>query len=53
MNGTPVHTMINPDIRGDQPHLTGTCLTVADVVLMHMRLGQSLEEIAGKVKGVG
>jgi uncharacterized protein (DUF433 family) len=36
------------DIRGGRPRLAGTRITVADLVLMHLRLGQSLEEIAGK-----
>lgn len=35
------------DIRGGKPRLAGTRITVADVVLMHLRLGQSIEEIAG------
>jgi uncharacterized protein (DUF433 family) len=39
---------INSEVRGGKAHLTGTRITVADIVLMHLRLGQSLEEIAGK-----
>ena len=42
------HIEINPEIRGGEPHLKGTRMTVADIVLVHLRLGQSLEEIAGK-----
>ncbi len=42
------HIVINPDVRGGKPHIAGTRIAVADVVLMHLRLGQSLEEIAGK-----
>ncbi|SRR5712691_1198485 len=42
------HIEINPGIRGGKPHLKGTRMAVADVILMHLRLGQSLEEIAGK-----
>lgn len=38
----------DPAIRGGKPSLTGTRITVADIVLMHLRPGQSLEEIAGK-----
>jgi uncharacterized protein (DUF433 family) len=38
----------NSEIRGGKPHLAGTRITVADIVLMHLRLAQSLEEIAGK-----
>ena len=39
---------ITPDVRGGKPRLADTRITVADIVLMHLRLGQSLEEIAGK-----
>ena len=39
---------IKPDVRGGKPHLADTRITVADIILMHLRLGQSLEEIAGK-----
>jgi len=42
------HIQVLPDVRGGKPHITGTRIAVADVVLMHLRLGQSLEEIAGK-----
>ena len=42
------HIEIIPDVRGGRPHITGTRITVADIVIMHLRLGQSLEEIAGK-----
>jgi len=37
-----------PDIRGGRPRIANTRLTVADITLMYLRLGQSLEEIAGK-----
>jgi uncharacterized protein (DUF433 family) len=37
-----------PDIRGGRPRVADTRLTVADVALMYLRLGQSLEVIAGK-----
>ena len=42
------HIAVDPEIRGGRPHLAGTRLSVADVLLMHLRLGQTLEEIAGK-----
>jgi uncharacterized protein (DUF433 family) len=42
------HIEIAPGVRGGKPHLVGTRITVADIVLMHLRLGQSLEEIAAK-----
>lgn len=35
-------------IRGGQPRIADTRITVADVVLMYLHLGRSLEEIAGK-----
>jgi uncharacterized protein (DUF433 family) len=38
----------SPDVRGGRPRIADTRLTVADVVVMYLRLGQSLEEIAGK-----
>lgn len=42
------HIELTPDVRGGRPRITGTRLTVADVVMLHLRLGKSLEEIAGK-----
>ena len=36
-----------PGTRGGKPRISGTRITVADVVLMHRRLGRALEEIAG------
>ena len=36
----------SPDVRGGRPRIADTRLTVADVVVMYLRLGQSLEEIA-------
>ena len=42
------HIKIIPDVRGGRPHIVGTRITVTDIVIMHLRLGQSLEEIAGK-----
>ena len=42
------HIEITPGVRGGKPHIVNTRITVADIVLMHLRLGQSLEEIAGK-----
>jgi len=42
------HIEITSDVRGGRPRIAGTRITVADVVIMHLRLSQSLEEIAGK-----
>lgn len=37
-----------PETRGGKPRIAGTRITIEDIVLMHLRLGQSLIEIAGK-----
>lgn len=42
------HIEIMPNVRGGRPRIAGTRITVADISIMHLRLGQSLEEIAGK-----
>jgi uncharacterized protein (DUF433 family) len=42
------HIVADPSTRGGRPRLANSRITVADVVLMHLRLGQSLEELAGK-----
>ena len=42
------HIEITPDVRGGRPRVADTRIAVADIVLMHLRLGQSLEEIAGR-----
>ena len=42
------HITSSPQIRRGKPVVTGTRMTVADVVLMHLRLGLTLPEIAGK-----
>ncbi len=42
------HIEIGRETRGGEPRIKDTRMTVADVVLMHLRLGQSLEEIAGR-----
>jgi uncharacterized protein (DUF433 family) len=39
---------VNPEIRSGKPCVVGTRITVADVAMMYLRMGQSLEEIAGK-----
>lgn len=40
------HIEKNKGIRGGKPCLTGTRISVSDVVIWHLRMGQSLEEIA-------
>ncbi len=34
------------DVRGGKLRIAGTRISVADIVIMHLRLGQSFEEIA-------
>ncbi len=41
------HIEVDAGIRGGKPCIIGTRITVSDVTLMHLRLGQSLEQIAG------
>ena len=41
------HIVASPGIRSGKPRLDSTRITVADVATMHLRMGQSLEEIAG------
>jgi uncharacterized protein (DUF433 family) len=40
------HIEITPDVRGGKPRIVGRRITVADVVIMYLRLGQPLETIA-------
>ena len=42
------HIEMTPGIRSGKPRITGTRITVADVAIMYLRMGHSLEEIAGK-----
>jgi len=42
------HIERNPAIRNGQPHLFGSRISVSDLVIMHLKLGMSLLEIAGK-----
>ncbi|MBI3943379.1 MAG: DUF433 domain-containing protein [Chloroflexi bacterium] len=42
------HIEMTPGFRAGKPRIANTRITVADVVIMHLRLGQSLPEIAGK-----
>jgi len=36
----------NKNIRSGKPHIVDTRITVSDIVTWHLRLGQSLEEVA-------
>ena len=42
------HIEIDPAVRGGRPRIAGTRITVADIAIMHLRMGLSLEEIAAK-----
>jgi uncharacterized protein (DUF433 family) len=42
------HLESSAEVRGGQPRIVGTRITVSDIVIMHLRLGQAVEEIAGK-----
>ena len=42
------HIEVTDGLRGNKPHLSGTRITVSDVVIWHLRLGRSLEEIAAR-----
>src|SRR5437773_9464156 len=41
------HIEATTGTRGGKPRIAGTRITVADIVLMHRRMGRALEEIAG------
>jgi uncharacterized protein (DUF433 family) len=36
----------NKNIRNGKPHIVDTRITVSDIVTWHLRMGQSLEEVA-------
>ncbi|MGH9939896.1 MAG: DUF433 domain-containing protein, partial [Blastocatellia bacterium] len=38
------YVVSNPDIKGGRPAIAGTRVSIADLVIMHLRMGQSLEE---------
>ncbi len=42
------HIEITPGVRSGKPRIAGRRITVADVAIMYLRMGQSLEEIAEK-----
>ncbi|MDJ0662049.1 MAG: DUF433 domain-containing protein [Crocosphaera sp.] len=41
---------ITPDTRNGRPHVIGSRITVAEIAIMYLKIGQSLELIAGKYK---
>jgi uncharacterized protein (DUF433 family) len=40
------HIEITPGIRGGKPRLAGTRISVSDIVIMHLKMGMSIDEIA-------
>lgn len=42
------HLEFDPAVCGGRPRIVGTRITVADVVLLHLRLGHAVEQIAAK-----
>lgn len=42
------HIEIASTVRNGRPHIAGTRISVADIALMHLRLNQTLPEIAGR-----
>ena len=46
--GLDRHIEITPDVRFGKPRIAGTRITVSDIVIMYLRMGQSLESIAAK-----
>jgi uncharacterized protein (DUF433 family) len=42
------HIVSTPDVRGGRPRISGRRVTVDDIVIMHLRLGESIEQIAGE-----
>jgi uncharacterized protein (DUF433 family) len=42
------HIEVTEGLRSGKPHISGTRVAVSDVAVWHLRLGQSLEEIAAR-----
>lgn len=42
------HIELTPDVRSGKPRIAGSRITVADIAIMHLRMGQSLDLISGK-----
>ncbi len=42
------HIKITPGLRGGKPHLANTRITVADIAIMHLKIGQTVPEIAAE-----
>jgi len=39
------YVVSSSDVKGGRPVIAGTRISIADLVIMHLRMGQSLEEI--------
>jgi uncharacterized protein (DUF433 family) len=49
MEATEVqHIQVTPGLRGGKPHIAGTRITVSDIVILHLKLGQPVAEIAAE-----
>jgi len=47
MDGTEYnHIVSTPGYRGGRPRIAGTRITVEDIVIIHLRLGEPVEKIA-------
>jgi uncharacterized protein (DUF433 family) len=44
------HIEITPGVRGGKPRITGRRVTVADISIMHLKMGQTLHQIAQEYK---
>ena len=42
------HIKITPGLRGGKPHLANTRITVSDIAIMHLKIGQTVPEIAAE-----
>jgi uncharacterized protein (DUF433 family) len=42
------HIDVTPDVRNGRPRISGRRITVDDIVIMHLRLGESVEQIVAK-----
>ena len=42
------HIQITSGVRGGKPRLAGTRITVSDIVIMHLKMGMSVDEIANE-----
>ncbi|HJX38246.1 MAG TPA: DUF433 domain-containing protein [Anaerolineae bacterium] len=40
------HIEITPDVRGGRPRIAGRRITVSDIVIMHVKMGRSVDEVA-------